>query len=142
MPLSFMRSDATLISSALAISWVVRMSTVEMSKTSSVGTIGRSEEEPWGFNELPCLWAALSEPAAVLEEEGVASFGSTSLVSRVGGRLPGLACGGEVVVVVVGCAERCPLGPPFPQGALVRPLPLVTQSLKMWSARKAHILSG
>ena len=65
----------------------------------------RSDDEPWGpFKELPRRWAALSRPAVVLEAEG---------------------CGGvAVLVVVVGREERCPLGPPFPRGVLVRPLPL------------------
>ena len=40
MPFSSMRSDAAVMSSALAITWVVRISTVEMSKTSSAGAVG------------------------------------------------------------------------------------------------------
>ena len=82
----------------LLCSWVARMSTVEMSKTSSLGARGESVTELFGpFKELPLLWAALNRPAAVLEVE---------------------VCGS--VVVVVGREERCPLELPFPQGVLLR----------------------
>ena len=103
------------------------MSRVEMLAMSSAANVFLSEVEPMGPERLLSRALRSWSPTIVRDDElWVAAVGVV-----VGGR-----------VLRLPLAFPFPFPFPFPQGGADRPLPLVIQSWKMCSARKAHISSG